>query len=244
MKFWLGLLSFAAGHGITVTPAVRDASGNVTQGEPFHHYAVLGGVHADSPARCKLMYTIASFTAYLACAFCKLMGTKVGHVVRYLGYAAPVTTTAGVGLGKEYQMGVQDGRVLSEAEMRAQAATAEYYRACRLEPPPGNRFKGYSPLISDLYWVDPRRLWIVPFCHAFYLGVFKDLMKLMFAKKTRQHVMQLPFLVRSTWKFICCHHTARLQAKWGKAYACTLHSKHACMHATGSAGFQLANVQV
>jgi hypothetical protein len=77
---------------------------------------------------------------------------------------------------------------MSDAEMKAQAAAAEYYKARKLEPPPGNRYKGFSPLVRDLYWVDPRRLFIVPFCHAFYLGMFKDLMKMMFAKKQRAEV--------------------------------------------------------
>jgi hypothetical protein len=184
------LVLSAAGHGITVTPSARDSSGQVVEGAPFHHYAVLGGVHADSPARSKLMYTIASFTAFLACAFCKLMGTKVCGVVRYLGYAEPVLTTVGVGVGKLFHMGPTGAsdRLMSDAEMKAQAAAAEYYKARKLEPPPGNRYKGFSPLVRDLYWVDPRRLFIVPFCHAFYLGMFKDLMKMMFAKKQRAEV--------------------------------------------------------
>lgn len=184
-------LLLAAGHGITVTPLVRDSTGAVTEGEPFHHYAVLGGVHADSPARSKLMYTLGSFTAYLACAFCKLMGTKVGSVIRYLGYASPVLTTVGVGVGTEHHMAVEAGRerLLSVEEMKAQAAAAEYYKACRLEPPPGNRFKGYSPLVRDLYWVDARWLWIVPFCHAFYLGVLKDYVRLLFDKKESKQVL-------------------------------------------------------
>ncbi|KAF6249803.1 hypothetical protein COO60DRAFT_1706343 [Scenedesmus sp. NREL 46B-D3] len=54
------------------------------------------------------------------------------------------------------------------------------------EPPPGNRFKGFSPLLRDLYWVRPTSLFVVPFSHAFFLGVFKRLISLMFAKESKQ----------------------------------------------------------
>jgi hypothetical protein len=43
--------------------------------------------------------------------------------------------------------------------------------------------KGYSPLLSSLHYVHFNRVWIVPFCHAFFLGVFKDLLDAIFAKK-------------------------------------------------------------
>ena len=42
--------------------------------------------------------------------------------------------------------------------------------------------KGFSPLLK-LHYVHSNRLWIVPFCHAFYLGVFKDCLNAIFAKK-------------------------------------------------------------
>lgn len=178
--------------GIKVQPATheRDENGQVKKGEPFTHFAVLGAVYADSPARAKLMYTLASWTAYLACAFCKLTGTMKNKVVRFLGYAEPTPTMQGVGRGNSYQMGHADGRLMTEREVKAQAIAAEYYRARGFEPPPGNRFKGFSPLLRRLYYVNPLRLWVVPFCHAFYLGVFKDFMKLMTAKKSK---------VRTVW---------------------------------------------
>jgi hypothetical protein len=42
--------------------------------------------------------------------------------------------------------------------------------------------KGLSPLLK-LHYVDFNRLWVVPFCHAFYLGVFKDSLDAIFAKR-------------------------------------------------------------
>jgi hypothetical protein len=40
-------------------------------------------------------------------------------------------------------------------------------------PPTQLRFKGFSPLLR-LHYVDAVALWIIPFCHAFHLGVLKD----------------------------------------------------------------------
>jgi hypothetical protein len=176
-----------AEHGIMVTPAVRDSSGAITSGSPFLHFAVLAGVFADSPARAALMYTIKCFVAYFACPFCKLVGTMIGSTVRFCGYCQPVFTHAGVGQGKSYQMGAQDGRLLSDLEQRAQAAAAAFNRARGFEPPPGNRFKGSSPLLQ-LYWVRISSLFVVPFSHSFHLGVFKNLISRMFAKESRQQV--------------------------------------------------------
>lgn len=70
--------------------------------------------------------------------------------------------------------------------MRAQAAAAAFNRARGFEPPPGNRFKGFSPLLRDLYWVLPSTLFVVPFSHSFFLGIFKNLINSMFAKKSKQ----------------------------------------------------------
>ena len=44
--------------------------------------------------------------------------------------------------------------------------------------------KGYTPLVRSLHYVDFNRIWIVPFCHAFYLGLFKDFLNTVFAKKS------------------------------------------------------------
>jgi hypothetical protein len=191
--------------GITVQPALDELDEHSKRkvGAAFTHYAVLGGVYADSPARAKLMYTIASWIAYLACPFCKLVGTLTSGVVRYLGYASPVTTTQGVGKGQEFMMGRGDGRLLSAKEAKAQAIAAEYHRARGFEPPPGNRFKGHSPLLRRLYYVHPQRLWVLPYCHAFFLGVFKDFMKLLCAKKTNKRSQVSTRLMIQTWARVC-----------------------------------------
>jgi hypothetical protein len=44
--------------------------------------------------------------------------------------------------------------------------------------------KGHTPLVRSLHYVDFNRIWIVPFCHAFYLGIFKDFLNAVFAKKS------------------------------------------------------------
>ncbi|KAF6250103.1 hypothetical protein COO60DRAFT_1629987 [Scenedesmus sp. NREL 46B-D3] len=135
--------------------------------------------------RAKLNFSIGSFLAYFACPFCKLAGTLRGKTVRFLGYCLPVLTPAGVGKGKWFQMGASDGRLLQPPEQIAQAIAAAFNRARGFQPPPGNRYKGYSLLLRDLYWVHPSRLFVVPFCHAFHLGIFKDLMHLLFGKEAR-----------------------------------------------------------
>lgn len=192
--------------GVTVQPALqeRDQQGRLQRGAAFIHYVVLGAVYADSPARAKLMYTIASWTAYLTCPFCKLMGCMKNRVVRYTGYAQPAPTTQGLGSGTAYQMGKADGRLMTDSEMKAQAIAAEYYRARGFEPPPGNRFKGYSPLLRRLYYVSPQRLWVVPYCHAMYLGVFKDFMKIVCAKKTTQRDEVSARPPGGTWRVCVC----------------------------------------
>jgi hypothetical protein len=188
-----------------VTPAVRNCSGAIKEGEPFLHYAVLGGVYADSPARASLMYTIKCFIAYLACPFCKLYGTLKNGTVRFFGYTEPVPTPVGAGQGSSFQMGVQlqgePARLLTDIEMRAQAAAAAFNRARGFEPPPGNRFKGFSPLLRDLYWVLPSTLFVVPFSHSFFLGIFKNLISSMFAKKSKQQVRYMPCRVSCTYVF-------------------------------------------
>jgi hypothetical protein len=134
------------------------------------------------------MYTIKCFIAYLACPFCKLYGTLKNGIVRFCGFNEPVLTPVGAGQGSSFQMGAQDGRLLTDIEMRAQAAAAAFNRARGFEPPPGNRFKGFSPLLCNLYWVLPSTLFVVPFSHSFFLGVFKQLISSMFAKKSKQQV--------------------------------------------------------
>ena len=91
--------------------------------------------------------------------------------------------------GTQFQSGQEDGKwMLSAEELRAQAVAAEYNRARGYDAPPGNRFKGFSPLLRGLYWVKPGRLWVIPLDHAFFLGAFKDLMNLVFSKEPRKQV--------------------------------------------------------
>lgn len=167
-----------------VHPAVQDQqTGAVTPMEQgFLLYAVLGGVYADSPARAKLMYTLASRSAYLACPFCLLSGSMVDGVVRYLGVAAAVQVVRGLGLGKSYSMAVNDSaRLVSSDSERVRALVAEQFRVHGVQPPDDTPFKGYTPFF-DLYWVDANRLWLVPFYHAFFLGIYKDFLDQVFAK--------------------------------------------------------------
>ncbi|WIA19765.1 hypothetical protein OEZ85_005679 [Tetradesmus obliquus] len=185
----------AGGHGVYVTPAERDPNTSaILAGTAFLHFAVLGAVYADSPARAKLMYTVASWTAYLVCPFCIMVGTMVDDVVRYLGYAHAVAITKGYGAGKTCSMtGGGDDRYVDEFVNRVRAHAAEQYRAAGVQPPDNSPFKGLSPFLSeDLYWVDANRLWIVPFCHAFFLGVFKDFLEAIFAKGAAAQESKVP----------------------------------------------------
>jgi hypothetical protein len=113
-----------------------------------------------------------------------MAGTKVDDLVRYLGYARAVAIDKGMGAGKTCSMlGDGNERYVPEHMNRVRALIAEQYRSAGLQPPEHSCFKGLSPLLSpDLYWVDANRLWVVPFCHAFFLGVFKDFMEAIFAK--------------------------------------------------------------
>lgn len=95
--------------GARVWPAEKDhATGEVTSGAAVTHTVMLSGIYADSPARAKLMYTVASFISYFSCPFCRMIGTSVDSVVRFLGYHEPVRVDRGADEGKEYKMGVED----------------------------------------------------------------------------------------------------------------------------------------
>ena len=111
-------------HGVEIHPAERDPeTGRVAAGAAFRHMVMLTGIYADSPARGKLMYAVASWTAYFACAFCKLMGTMCDTVVRYLGYSKPAEVTKGHHNGCSFQMGVNDSsRMITHEQQMARAA--------------------------------------------------------------------------------------------------------------------------
>lgn len=305
--------------GVSVKPAVRDPeTGKVTLGEAFQHLIMLAGVFADSPACAKLMYTVASWTAFFVCPFCKLMGTACDNVVRYLGYAKPSPVTKGPDQGASFQMGVNDGawHVTSEDnKLRGLVEHVQYsaggwqapslvvtrhqskhngmghnrmhrvaVKALHLgvfpealltlnlqlgwlcgsmtdEEPEvllvGNTFgvsgycwyvlssvsnklvecvcltvlgvlywlalctsllhcfvpgiahdghsaiKGYRALLRSLHYVDFNCVWIVPFCHAFFLGIFKDFLDAIFAKKAAG-TAEVSYVARSSVKMAGC----------------------------------------
>jgi len=173
-------------HGVDIHPAERDPqTGKVTAGAAFRHMVMLTGIYADSPARAKLMYAVASWTAYFACAFCKLMGTMCDTVVRYLGYSKPAEVTKGHHNGCSFQMGVNDSsRMITHEGQVSRAAVERVTYEAGVAHDGLSAIKGYTPLVRCLHYVDFNRIWIVPFCHAFYLGVFKDFLNAVFAKKS------------------------------------------------------------
>ena len=59
-----------------MVPGRLDSSGRVVKGDAFVHKGFLSGLYADAPARAKVLYTICSFIAYLACAYCRLTATR------------------------------------------------------------------------------------------------------------------------------------------------------------------------
>jgi len=173
-------------HGVDIQPAERDPeTGKVIAGALFRHMVMLTGIYADSPARAKLMYAVASWTAFFACPFCKLMGTMCDNVVRYMGYAKPAVVTKGHYDGSSFQMGVNDSsRMLSHQQQVARAAVYRVTYEAGVAHDGLSAIKGNTPLVRSLHYVDFNRIWIVPFCHAFYLGVLKDFLNAIFAKKS------------------------------------------------------------
>lgn len=82
--------------------------------------AFLIAVHADAPARVKVMGCMGC-AAYLACAFCALCGVPdlITTVVRWIGYAAAVAASRGPHTGEAFQMGVNDeARRYTEQQLR------------------------------------------------------------------------------------------------------------------------------
>lgn len=120
----------SAGKGVTVTPVSREVNSDGTSqlkpGISRQHFIVISGIFADSPARWKLWYAVASALAYRACSFCRLCGTLVNKVVRFLGWAAPATVTEGPPeeIGKTYSMADAAGRHFTHDEMMTESCTA------------------------------------------------------------------------------------------------------------------------
>jgi hypothetical protein len=192
----LVLLLLGRGHGVQVTPAQRTAEGSIQYLQERTHFGLLSGIHADSPARSKLMYAVAAFVAYYSCPFCRLPGTVCNTVMRFLGYAAAVTLVIPQHQDHQQQqqqqpapsatMKPEDDAVRMHSSMRqhliaAAVAVTNLAREKGLLPaesgPPTSAHRGYSPLLRLLLYTDYNTLWVLPFCHAFYLGVLKDFFK-------------------------------------------------------------------
>lgn len=89
-------------------PGQLGPDGTLTFGAPFQLKGFIAGIYADAPARAKLLYFVASFTAVLACVWCRLTGVRKGSTTRYTAYAHEVRARQGPGLGRSYRMGDHD----------------------------------------------------------------------------------------------------------------------------------------
>lgn len=186
-----------ADPGIEVVPGILDpVTGRYTQGEPFVHRGFISTIAADAPARAAILYFVACFTAYVACVFCKLTGTRIGNTQRYVGYCKPVVATAGLGKGEAFQMGVDDEqRRYNSATLKQVAQTAETMRSAGLDSVGQTAMHGMSPLFKALPYLDVRTCSVVPFMHTFCQGVLKDLLRALLAKPKQPKGMaglQLP----------------------------------------------------
>jgi hypothetical protein len=145
----------------------------------------------------KLMYSVACFTAYLMCIYCKLTAVRKGNVNRYTGYCKEVMCCAGPGLGKKYRLGVHDDkRLYDSTSMRKMAEEAERLRQKGLSAVELMGFHGLSPLFIHLWYLDIRTFHVLPFVHAFLQGIVKDFLKAIFAafpkKKKAGGITDLP----------------------------------------------------
>ena len=177
-----------------MVPGRLDSSGRVVKGDAFVHKGFLSGLYADAPARSKVLYMIGSFIAYLACAYCRLTATRKGGVNRYLGYTEPVTSCAGPGEGRAFDMSEEGA-----AERRYNAATvdalidaAEDLRQQGLGAADHLGFHGKSPLLTRLPYIDASTFAVVPFAHAFCQGIAKDFFKAIFAPFSKTKKQQGP----------------------------------------------------
>lgn len=179
---------------------VRDkASGKVVCGPEFTHHIVLMGFYADSKARIKVANTL-SQAAFLGCGYCRMNGVFI-DAMRFAGYCQPVTCSHGI-LGpfggqpaQAVQMGVDDDKMrMSSATWSARGKQMDHMHAAYEEDikrppqsrdPPEDRPHARPPhpehwgchrscMISDMLWyVDPMLLFLVPFAHTYFRGVFK-----------------------------------------------------------------------
>lgn len=177
------------GQGLVVTPLVRCGDGKVKQGVAFKHTVMLVGLHADSPARSKAGHFLGA-AAYFGCPWCWITGTRVGDTMTYLGYKEPTVIKRGVLRGMAVQIGVNDEhRVLSEVcQWERSAAYLEEEIAAKASNQPAPQglssffgISGFSVFHEKLAYLDMQfnSFWMVPFCHAVFLGLVKDLVRVM-----------------------------------------------------------------
>lgn len=168
-----------------VTPYVRDDAGNAVPAQQFRHHVVVISVHADSPARQKLLKAV-GHAAYLGCFFCCINGERHG-AMRFLGYAAPVHVNKGVGCRRLADQGGQVCMVKDDEALhlttkdqweRAEAFEEAVASAVKVDqvPPEASSIGVHGlSLLPDLLWyTDYNLLCVLPFGHMFFRGVFRS----------------------------------------------------------------------
>lgn len=180
----LSCLSHAAGVGIEISPAGKDAQGGRLK--KFLHHVVVTGVYGDSPARVKMMKGL-SHAAYMGCQFCLFNGEMQHRAMRFLGYAAPAVVVKGLGkamlTGQEGKaLMVRDDAILqlsSEEQWVRAKSFEEGLQAAEhddLVPPDVSEVgvSGLSPFPCMLWYSDYNALFVMPIAHMLYRGVVRD----------------------------------------------------------------------
>lgn len=181
------------GPGLVVSPAFKDGA-TVSCLPPRRHRVVLTGLYCDTPARCKAGQMMKSASAFLACNFCWLAGTKNipempgNKATLFLGYEKPIQPGRGLLAGTVMQIGIDDEvRLLTDEQQRWRAELVETARTDDPEFDPGlYGCAGYSRFHRELPYLHYNNFFIVPFAHAVFLGVVKDFMKLALGFQGRQ----------------------------------------------------------
>lgn len=177
------------GPGLQVTPLVQADSGRLEHGPTFMHTAVLVGLHADSPARSKAGHFLGA-AAYMGCPWCWITGKRVGGTMAYLGYEKDTVVHRTHKKGLVVRMGVNDDERLLTDKDQFDRAAAYITHKCTLEltnqPVPDNLsafygVNGYSVFHQQLPYLKDHfnDFWMVPLCHSVFLGLAKDLVRVM-----------------------------------------------------------------
>lgn len=159
-------------------------TGGIKAGKPFIHKGYIASMYADSPAAAKFMLSVACFVAYLACCYCRMTGVSRHGVIRFLGYTAAVNACAGPGTGQQFRMGDDaddKARCYSSRAMLELISLSEEQKEQGKDASGDTGFNGRSPLFKHLEYIDPKTFHVVPFVHAFILGVVKDFLKAILA---------------------------------------------------------------